>query len=423
MKSKYLGILGLLLILIILIGGCDGNTTDETAEQEKEVTLNLFIAQPRFREQYEEYLDRFVEKYQAEKNIKVNYDMEMPSADTASQILKTRLTTGEDLDVLMIHAINEKAQYYKAGYLEDLSDQPWVDDLYDSAKTAVTYDGKVLALPLESLTWGILYNKELFEELGIEPAMTLSEMEGNIQVIKNAGKTPFLASYNEAWIPQLFLPLTTGAFANTTHPDFIERMYDNEGSYSELSEMFNIIDLVHANSNSDGLEIGGSDGSAEFAGGEYGMWVQGPWFSATILEANPDFKFGVSPLPVSNNEEQTMINASVSSSLAVSSFSKNKEVAKDLVAFFLDPEASADFFSKVQFNPISDIHEFETYPWIKEAIEYVEEGKSYIDPSIPQAVKDESGKMLQAYYSKISTKEEVISALDQSWQTFNEVNQ
>ena len=421
MRSKILVVVGFLLVLAVIITACS-NSTDQAVGQEKEVTLNLFIAQPRFREQYENYLDSFVKQYQEDKGIKVNYELEMPSADTASQILKTRLTTGEDLDVFMIHAINEKAQYYKAGYLEDLSDQPWVEGLYDSAKTAVTYDGKVVALPLESLTWGILYNKELFEELDIVPAMTLSEMEDIVQVLKGAGKTPFLASYNEAWIPQLFLPLTTGAYTNTTHIDFIDKMYNNETSYSELSRMFDIIDLVHANTNSDGLEIGGSDGCAEFASGKYGMWVQGPWFSATILEANPDFKLGVAPLPISIDKKQTMINTSVSTSLAVSSFSKNKEVAKDLVAFFLDPEKSSDFFSKVQFNPVSKIHQFESYPWIDEAITYVEEGKSYIDPSIPQAVKDESGKMLQAYYSNIATQQEVIDALDESWRTFNEVN-
>lgn len=417
MKRKGLKVISVFLLLVLLSTGFSIVTFAK-----EEVTLKLFIAQPRFREQYESYLDRFAEKYEEDKGIKVNYEMEMPSADTASQILKTRLTTGDSLDVFSILAINEKAQYYKAGYLEDLSDQLWVDTLYDSAKEAVTYDGKIIGLPLESLTWGILYNKALFDELGIKPAMTISEMKANIKAIKEAGKTPFLASYNEAWIPQLFLPLTTGAYVNTTNPDFIEKMYADQGSYAELADMFNIIDLVHENTNSDGLEIGGSDGCAEFATGNYGMWVQGPWFSATILEADPDFKLGVAPLPASDNMEQSMINASVSTTLAVSSFSEHKEIAKDLVAFFLNPETSSDFFQSVQFNPIANVHKFDAYPWIDEAIQYVKEGKSYIDPSIPQAVKDESGKILQLYYTGNATKDDVILALDESWRIFNQVN-
>ncbi len=430
------------LVLALVLVGCgsagdDGasstsssgtsGSTSETSQNEVQsgdtVNLKLFIAQPRFRETYESYIDAFAAEYEAETGIKVTYDLEMPSADTASEILKTRLSTGDDLDVFAFHAINEKAQYYKAGYLEDLSDGEWIDGLYDSARSAVTYDGKVLGLPMESLTWGILYNKDMFEELGLEPAMTLSELEANAAAIAAAGYTPFLASYNESWIPQLFLPLTVGAYGNTSHTDFVDRMYADEGSFTEIKDMFNVIDLVNANANTNGLEIGGVDGCAEFATGNYGMWVQGPWFSATILESDPDFNLGVAPLPVNEDPAASMINASVSTTLGVCSYSQNKEVAKALVAYFLNPETSESFFTACQFTPVSEIHTFETYPWIDEAISYMSEGKSYLDPSVPQAVKDESGKALQGYYSGAVTADDVLMALDDAWKLFNEVNQ
>lgn len=396
---------------------------EAVVEAGTEVNLKLFIPQPRFREQYEAFLAKFIEYYKNEKGVTVTYDMEMPSADTAAEILKTRLATGDDLDVFVVHAINEIPQYYKAGYLEDLSSEEWASTLYDSAKTAVTIDDKVVALPLESLVWGILYNKDIYNSLGLKPALTLSELAANTDAIEAAGYTGFLSSYNESWIPQLFLPLTTGAYVNSTNPDFLDKMYANNDSFASLSDMFQVIDYVHAHTNANGLEIGGTDGCAEFAAGNYGMWVQGPWFSSTILESNPEFNLGVAPLPVSEDPNQAMINASVSTSLVVSSFSKNKEVAKDLVAYFLDPSVSTEFYTSCQFNPISTVHDFETSVWIDEAISYMEAGKAYVDPSIPQAVKDESGKMLQAYYSGAVSQEDVIKALDDAWKTFNDVNQ
>ncbi len=396
-------------------------TTAAPAEAE-EVTLNIFISQPRFRDQYEAYLDLFAAKYLAENNVKVSYELEMPSADTADEILKTRLTTGDALDVFMLHAINDIPSFYKAGYLEDLSGEAFVETLYDSVKSAITIDNKVVAVPLESLTWGYLYNKKVFSELGLKPAMTLTEMKANVDALNTAGKTPFLAAYNEAWIPQLFLPLTTGALVSTTHLDFLDKMNTNATSYSELASLFDIIDLVHANSNKDGLEIAGSDGCAKFASGDYGMWVQGPWFSSTILESDPNFELGVAPLPISDNADETKINAAVSTSLAVSTFSKNKEVSKALISFMLDPVSSNDFFTSVQFNPLSTVHTFEAYPWVAETTQYLESGKAYVDLTIPSAVKDESGKLLQAYYADAATKEEIIGALDKAWQTFNEIN-
>lgn len=439
-RKKMKKLIGILLVLTLVLMGCGQETktvatdnvktedtsSDEQSSQVKEgstVELKLFIAQPRFREIYEKYIDQFAADYEAETGVKVTYNLEMPSADTAAEILKTRLSTGDDLDVFMFHAINEKAQYFKAGYLEDLSGEPWVADLYDSAKQAVTYEDKVVGLPLESLTWGILYNKDLFEELGLQPALTLSELQSNSEKIVSAGKTPFLASYNEAWIPQLFLPLTVGAYANTTNTDFVDNMNADKGSFADIKDMFNVIDYVHANSNKNGLEVGGVDGCAEFATGDYGMWVQGPWFSATILEANPDFNLGVAPLPVNEDPAAAMINASVSTTLGVCTYSENKEVAKALVAYFLNPDTSTEFFTECQFTPISKIHTYETYPWIAEAITYMEQGKSYLDPSIPQAVKDESGKALQGYYSSTATADDVIMALDEAWKIFNEINQ
>lgn len=426
MKKLIVGI----MLVILIVTGCAGKTSQEDTNgggssnesKPEKVKLNLLIAQPRFREQYETYLDAFVEKYEAEKGIKVTYELEMPSADTAGEILKTRLSTSDDLDVFNIHAINDKAQYDKAGYLEDLSSEAWVEDLYDSAREAVMVNDKVIALPLESLSWGILYNKDLFDELGLEPALTMTDMKKNIEAIKGAGKMPFLASYNEAWIPQLFLSLTVGAFSNTSNTDFVEQMNTDKASFSDIQDMFHIIDLVHENANTDGLEIGGTDGCAEFASGDYGMWVQGPWFSSTILESDPDFNIGVAPLPVNDNADASMINASVSTSLAVNALSKNKEVAKDLVAYFLNPDTSTDFFTATQFNPLSSIHAFEIYPWVNEAIAYVEQGKSYVDASIPPAVKDEAGKVLQSYYAGIATQEDVIMALDEAWKMYNEIN-
>lgn len=100
----------LMIVLAILFAGCSAQTggtedttpaSDNTVEQSKtdtekemteaeEVNLKLFISQPRFREIYEGYIDQFVDEYEAEKNIKLTYDLEMPSADNSSEILKTR---------------------------------------------------------------------------------------------------------------------------------------------------------------------------------------------------------------------------------------------------------------------------------------------------------------------------------------------
>ncbi|OUM86981.1 MAG: sugar ABC transporter substrate-binding protein [Bacillus thermozeamaize] len=432
MKKASLILASVFLLTGVILSACGGNgeknETQAQGAQEsqnaeaREVTLKLFIPQPRLKDQYDAFIAKFVEKEKRDKNITVKVQLEMPNAENAPQILKTRLASNDAPDVFTVHAINEIPTFYKAGYLEDLSDQPFVDKLLDSVRASVTIDGKVVGVPMETLMWGYLYNKKIFADLGLTPPMTLSEMKQVVEKLKANNITPFLLTYKESWMPQLFLPLSVGALVNTENPDFIDRMYKNEGSFAEMKAMFEIIDLVNANGTDRAMEIGPDEGSAHFAQGKAAMWVNGPWHAETILKADPNFEFGVAPLPINDNPDATMINLSTSTTFVVSPTSKNKDVALDFINYILDDEVSNEFYQSLKFNPVAKNHTFESYPWVNEASEYVKAGKAYQDPSIPQAVKDESGKVLQAYYTGQATQDDVIAALDKAWQDFNKIN-
>ncbi|MNJ38993.1 Multiple sugar-binding protein precursor [compost metagenome] len=434
MKNNWKLLLSAILVIGLLAGcGSGGNTSSGSAnsgDSEKAdkggkaetVNLKVFIAQPRLKEQYDKYIADFIVKEKAEKNIDVKIQLEMPNADNAPQILKTRLASNDAPDVFSLHAVNEVPTFYKAGYLEDLSSQPFVDTLLESVKPSVTYDDKIVAVPLETLSWGYLYNKQIFADLGLTPPTTLTEMKAVVDKLKENNITPFVLSYQEAWIPQLFLPLAVGAMTETGNADFVDRMYSDNGSFSEMKAMFDIIDLVNANGTDKALEVSGDDGAAAFAAGKGAMWIQGPWYAETILKSKEDFEFGVAPLPINDNPDATLINLSTSTSLAVSPTSKNKEVALDLVNYILDENDSSEFFQSLKFNPLATVHTFDSYPWVNDATEYVKAGKSYQDPRIPQAVKDEVGKGLQSYFAKQMSQDDVINALDKAWKDFNKVN-
>ncbi|TFE23770.1 ABC transporter substrate-binding protein [Cohnella luojiensis] len=394
--------------------------TNESSAAPQKVELKIFLGGlDRFREQFDSYFERFAEKEKAEKNITVTFNSEYPGADTSSQILKTRLATGDVPDVFSLHAGNDIPPFSKAGYLTDLSDQPFAGKLIEGIKPLVSVDGKIVAVPMESLGWGYLYNKKIFNDLGITPPATLSEMKTVVQKLKDNKITPFLLSYKESWIPQLFLPLTVGGLVNSTHKDFVDKMNSDQGSFADIKEMFDIIDLVNANGTDRPFESSNDDGSAAFATGAAAMWVQGPWNADSILKVDPNFEFGVAPLPISDDPSSTLINTAVSTALTMSPESKNKEVALDLLNFILDDQASNELYQSLKFNPVSTSHTFKPYPWVEEAYVYVGKNQSYRDPAIPSAVKDESGKALQSYYDKKMTMEEVIKDLDKTWKDAN----
>ncbi|GAE04478.1 ABC-type sugar transport system, periplasmic binding protein ycjN [Paenibacillus sp. JCM 10914] len=339
----------------------------------------------------------------------------MPNSDQAKQILQTRLSSNDAPDIYTLHAIADIPTYYEAGYLSDLTDQPFVNELFDSVKQTVTYNEQVVALPMESLSWGYLYNKEIFADLGLTPPQTLDEMKEVVNTLNANDIKPFELAFQESWIPQLMMALSLGGIVNSEHPDWIEKMNEGTASYKDVEEVFDIIDLIMENGTDKPFEVSGATGSADFANGKAAMWVQGTWQAETLLKVNPDMQIGVAPLPVSNNPDGTMINLSTSTSLAVSPTSENQEVAMALLNFILDGQESSALFEELKFNPVSNVHQYETFPWVDEASQYVSEGRAYQDLSLPNGVTDETAKQLQSYYTKDVSKEDVIKALDNAW--------
>jgi len=431
---KKLELSFIVVLMFLVVVGCSSNNNNVTPVQSDnagtvatskpeespaepvKVELNVFMSYPQYKEQFEAYFDQFIAKELAEKNIAVTINTEMPNSDQAKQILQTRLASNDAPDLFTIHA-NDIPTYYNAGYLSDLADQPSINSLYEPIKKTVTFDGKVVVLPLESSTWGYLYNKKMFKELGLTPPNTLDEMKVVIEKLNTANIPPFQLAFQESWVPQLMTAQSLGGVVSSKHPDWITKMNAGEASYKDVEAIFDIIDLINANGTSKPFEVGNEAGAADFANGKSAMWVQGPWNADAILKVNADFEIGVAALPVSNDPKDTMINLSTSTSLALSSASKNKEVALDLLNYILDEKDSSVLFEQLKFNPISTVHQFKVNPWVEESSAYVAKGQAYQDLTLPNGVTDEQAKLLQSYYAKSVTKEEFISTMDKTWAT------
>lgn len=394
---------------------------DNEIEPARETELNIMMSMPRLMEEWEAYAKQFEEKMLKEENIRVKINLEMPSSDQYESVLQARLTGDDAPDLYTVHCNNLEV-YDKAGNLADLSGEPLADKIYDNVRETVTINGKLLAVPLESQAWGVLYNKEIFEECGLEAPDTLDDLKEICEKLKESGYTPFLLAFQEQWVPQLMTALAIGGKVSGEATDWLERMYKDEGSYSEIADIFDVIDVIMENGTERAMEEGSESGGADFANGKAAMFVQGTWASGTIMETNPDMQLGVFPLPVNNNKECTRVNLSTSTTLAVYPGSDELELAIKFANYVLDDENSSELFRKCSFNPLANNHNYEAASWVAEASKYVAAGRAYQDLVLPSAVTDEQGKLLQEYYVGSVTKEEMIETLDNAFKNANKVN-
>ncbi|WP_130858962.1 ABC transporter substrate-binding protein [Gracilibacillus phocaeensis] len=420
---KMLSVISMCLLLTFLTLGCStqNNGTGSSGEadngEEEASELNLLIAPQRDREHYDKIISAFVEQQKEEKNRDVQVNLEMTDNESYRDLVRVRLASDDAPDVFTVHALNDGPTYYNAGYLEDLSDEPLAEKMADDVKESVTVDDAVIAVPIQTPTWGYLYNKQMFADLGIDPPTTITEMENAIQVLEENDITPFMLAYNTPADARLPLQIVQSSLIQVNNPDFVERMDAGEGSYEEMqTEIFNIIDLINHHGTDRALEVGSDDAASAFVEGEAAMWQNGVWYADLLQSLDEDFEFGIAPLPINDNPEATRVIMSVSLSLGVSKNSPNKEVAMDFINFILDEEHSSEFYQGMNMNPIADIHTFDVAPWVTESLEYERAPEAFI----PRAVLDESGHTLQRYFLGEVTQEEVIEELDSQWDSYNQ---
>jgi ABC-type Fe3+ transport system substrate-binding protein len=120
-----------------------------------------------------------------------------------------------------------------ASQLQPLNDEPWVDQLAEAFKPAVSVDDQVYGAPFGAASGGgILYNKNVYEKLGLEVPMTWDEFMANNAKIKAAGIDPVIQSYGETWTSQLFV-LADYHNVAAEDPEWDKKYTSNQVKYAQ----------------------------------------------------------------------------------------------------------------------------------------------------------------------------------------------
>jgi len=112
----------------------------------------------------------------------------------------------------------------------DISNLPFVENLTNDWKIAASVDGKLFGLPIGAgRVGGILYNKNIYKELGLEVPKTWAELMDNSEKAKAAGYTGFLGSFAAAasWSAQLIF-LADNYNVNAVYPEFADDFTANK---------------------------------------------------------------------------------------------------------------------------------------------------------------------------------------------------
>jgi len=88
----------------------------------------------------------------------------------------------------------------------DISKEPFIANITDSFLPTVSQNGEVFGVPVGyAAAGGVLYNKKVFEQVGVSVPKSWAEFEANNEKFKAAGIPPVLQTYGDDWTSQLFV--------------------------------------------------------------------------------------------------------------------------------------------------------------------------------------------------------------------------
>jgi raffinose/stachyose/melibiose transport system substrate-binding protein len=228
-KWKRAGVLAALAAAVAVVG-CGGDDDEGGAAEGEKVTLSFLVDNS---DQATTPAQALIDAFQ-KKNPNITIELETgPQGSELDNLVKTRLATGEMNDVFVYLAGSLFQALKPESQLQPVDDQPWVADLDDAYAKTVSAGDQVYGAPFGSaFGGGVLYNKKVYEKLGLEIPKTWDEFMANNAKVKEAGIDPVIQSYGETWTSQLFVLADYHNVAAAV-PDWDQKYTANQVKYSQ----------------------------------------------------------------------------------------------------------------------------------------------------------------------------------------------
>jgi raffinose/stachyose/melibiose transport system substrate-binding protein len=244
----------------------------------------------------------------------------------------------------------------EAGYLMDLTGQPFLDNYYDSAnQDAGSYDGKVYQINLGTVCYsGIYYNKDLFVEYGVEVPTTWDQLVTACETFNENDIPCMTAGGKDGW------PIFVGAYGliGALYPDqeaLVEGLWTGSIKWNdpEAMEMWEKMQVYAQDMMEEGASgIAGDAAPGRFASGAVAMFPGGSWYAAAIETSEPAFEWGYIPFPGSDDPaDNQYLFGKYDQGWVIAENSPNKETGLMYLEEFSEPENYEAFVNTVGFFP------------------------------------------------------------------------
>lgn len=270
-----------------------------------------------------------------EKNPDVSIEVQATGWEEYWTKLEGAATSNTMPDIFWMHS-NQMFKYADNGILADCSDIIKESDYSEIAvENAKGSDGKIYGVPKDKDTIALLYNKELFDQAGVEyptENWTWDDLENaSAQIHEKTGKYGYMAYSHDQIGYWNFVYQNGGTILNE---DGTEAKYTDKATADAIEYYVNLQKNDWCPTQAQFANTGPSE---LLFSGEGAMYYVGNWELANLCNTYADMngKWDVAVLPKCPNPENGDGRAVISNSVsyATAAQGKNKELAMDFLAF------------------------------------------------------------------------------------------
>lgn len=304
----------------------------------------------------------------------------------------------------------------------DLSGEPWAEKAFETAKAGAMLDGKLLAMPYNIEGYGLVYNKDIFKQLNIEPPKTLSELREAARTLKEAGYIPFATGFGEWWV--IGIHLMNVAFAHQPDQDaFLQGLNDGSAHFADnpvFQQFKDLFDTIIEYGDPNPLTNDYNTQVSLFATGKAAMMQQGNWMEPQVFEINPDMNMGLLPIPINDDAEaMDKLHVGVPFNWVINKDSKNIDEAKQFLNWLVTDETAQSYMTeKFLFIPAYNHIEADNLKGLsQDVMNYSKAGKTlpWVFPKWPEGVDNQFSSAMQGYVGKQNSYEEMLKQIQSSW--------
>ncbi|MGK0465236.1 ABC transporter substrate-binding protein [Clostridium sp.] len=282
-------------------------------------------------------------------------------------------------------------------------------------------DGKLYGLPMAIEGFGLIYNKTMFSEAGIDAATiktTDDLVEASKKLAKVKGVKSPIAFAKETYF-QFMHPFNWPFATMSNYKEVIPKVISGDLKLKDIPEVMQYAkDLEKLKPYTNLAKDSYDDQVAGFAQGYFAMIHQGNWAQGIIDEYKVDFEYGMMPMPINGNESLSVGNSNFFRVNKAASAEQQAGAIAFLDWLFTDPVGQS--YATDKFNVIPAYDGFDTSKLdvlSKEIATYSEEGKTipWTFNLFPAGVDKDSSSAMEKFYADRINAEQLLDEINTVW--------